>query len=189
MELLNHLTDEEVVNHIKRQKSKEGCALLYRRYAHLVFGWCLRYLKNQSDSEDAVMDIWEHLMLNLGKYEVKDFKNWLFLVTRNHCFQLLRGKTRILVDELHSEKKTSENVDSLLEDHLRIEQLEDTLHEEIENLKDEQRICINLFYLQGKSYKEISESTGFDSKLVKSYIQNGKRNLGLKLQSLFKGQS
>jgi RNA polymerase sigma-70 factor (ECF subfamily) len=47
----------------------------------------------------------------------------------------------------------------------------------IETLGDEQKQCVKLFYLQEKCYKEITESTGFDMNKVKSYIQNGKRNL------------
>ncbi|HEY0653572.1 MAG TPA: sigma factor-like helix-turn-helix DNA-binding protein, partial [Chryseosolibacter sp.] len=47
----------------------------------------------------------------------------------------------------------------------------------IETLPEEQRQCVKLFYLQKKCYKEITELTGFELNKVKSYIQNGKRNL------------
>ena len=47
----------------------------------------------------------------------------------------------------------------------------------IEELQDEQKQCVELFYIRKKPYQTIVESTGFEMKKVKSYIQNGKRNL------------
>jgi RNA polymerase sigma factor (sigma-70 family) len=53
----------------------------------------------------------------------------------------------------------------------------ETLKKCIDQLKDEQKECIKLFYLEEKCYQEIAESTSYELKKVKSYIQNGKRNL------------
>jgi RNA polymerase sigma-70 factor (ECF subfamily) len=47
----------------------------------------------------------------------------------------------------------------------------------IEKLGSEQKSCVELFFIQQKCYQEITDLTGFDFKKVKSYIQNGKRNL------------
>ena len=51
----------------------------------------------------------------------------------------------------------------------------------LEELNPEQKQCLILFYLEKKSYQEISENTGFSLMQVKSYIQNGKRNLKILL--------
>ncbi|MDH3649121.1 MAG: RNA polymerase sigma factor [Saprospiraceae bacterium] len=181
-----HLTDEQMIEQIKQSGSMEAFGTLYQRYAHVLLGWCLRYLKQQSDSEDAVMDIIEQLLKNINKYEIKNFRNWLFLVARNHCYQRLRGRTEILIDDLNQEKNDGADMESDVEWHLKNEKIENALHEEIENLNQEQKTCIILFYLQNKSYKEIVDTTGFQLSKVKSYIQNGKRNLRLKLEVLRK---
>ena len=51
----------------------------------------------------------------------------------------------------------------------------------MELLNPEQKQTVELFYLQEKSYKEIVDQTGFSMNDVKSYIQNGKRNLKIML--------
>jgi len=181
MKVVTDMSDQQLVTHIKQTGDRQGFAILYRRYAHLIFGWCLRYLKNQEASEDAVMDIMEQLMQNLQRYEIQDFKNWLFLVTRNHCFMRLRGQTHVLVDDL-SRMDGEEVMENDQELHLHIEQRENDLHEAIEGLKGPQKECIVLFYFKKKSYREITDLTGYDEKKVKSYIQNGKRNLRLSLE-------
>lgn len=184
MQAVSEMTDEHLIVHIKKTGDKQGFSILYRRYAHLLMGWCLRYLKDQTSSEDAVMDIMEQLIQNLHRYEIKDFKNWLFLVTRNHCYMRLRGQTHVLIEDL-SKLDGQEVMENHEEVHLNIERQENNLHEAIEALKGPQKECIILFYFKQKSYKEIADLTGFDEKKVKSYIQNGKRNLRLGLETDF----
>jgi RNA polymerase sigma factor (sigma-70 family) len=55
------------------------------------------------------------------------------------------------------------------------------LNEALKSLAEKQRICVELFYLQEKSYNEVAEITGFTMNEVKSFIQNGKRNLKIYL--------
>jgi DNA-directed RNA polymerase specialized sigma24 family protein len=52
-----------------------------------------------------------------------------------------------------------------------------TLERCVEQLPEKQKLSIDLFFLKEKCYKEIVEFTGFSLNDVKSYIQNGKRNL------------
>lgn len=186
MESVIELTDEQLIQQIVSTGDKKGFALLYKRYAHLLLGWCLRYLKDQEASEDAVMDIMEQLIQNLHRYKIKDFKNWLFLVTRNHCFMKLRAKASTLYDDL-SNVGEDDFVENDEDSPLIIEKQELLLHEAIEKLDEEQRICIVLFYFKKLSYKEIVDSTGYEAKKVKSYIQNGKRNLRIALQDRLSG--
>lgn len=150
---------------------------LYQDYMHLVFGLCLKYLKNKVEAQDAVIEIFEELVIKLKKHEVDNFKSWLYVLAKNHCLMKLRKqKTRGHEEEIgdvfmestsfaHHEEETP------LEDNL------DKLKSCIEKLKDEQRQCVDLFFLQQKCYKEIEELLAIDIKKVKSYIQNGKRNL------------
>ncbi len=183
MAIAEQLTDEQVIEHIRSSGSREGFAILYRRYAHIMLGWCLRYLKDSEASQDAVMDIMQQLLENLNNYEIKNFKNWLFLVTRNHCFMKLRGKTTVLIEDVNRIDST-DFVESTLEEHLNNERTENALHEAIEDLSPGQKECIVLFYFKKKSYKDIEEITGYELKKVKSYIQNGKRNLRISLEEV-----
>lgn len=182
MQTLSQLTDEQLIEQIKSSGDRDGFRFIYERYSHVILGWCMRYLKQQAASEDATMDIMEQLIKNIDRYNISNFKNWLFLLTRNHCFQKLRGKTTVLMEDLSQIDDGFMESDG--EEHLKTERIEEALHEEIENLNQEQKECIVLFYLKKKSYKEIVDLTGYEMSKVKSHIQNGKRNLRLSLESI-----
>lgn len=158
---------------------------LYERYMHLVFGVCLKYLRDEEDSKDATMQIFEKLIAELRIHEVKNLGSWLHSLTRNHCLMVLRAhrhhghQTTIRLSDGDVELDLAahpEYEDESLE--YRLVQMEHGFGE----LPAEQKQCLELFYLERKSYREISDLTGFDLKQVKSYLQNGKRNLKLYLE-------
>ncbi|MEM9025203.1 MAG: sigma-70 family RNA polymerase sigma factor, partial [Bacteroidota bacterium] len=160
--------------------------LRYWRQLPMVFGVCMKYLKNEADSNDAVMDIFEVVCEDLFKYTVKHPRSWIYMVARNHCLARLgRNKTRQKhhqqYEETEREFMESAGTIHLTEVGERERQLTD-LEACIEALKDQQRTCIRLFYLQEKCYRDIADKTGFALSKVKSYIQNGKRNLKLCLE-------
>ncbi|HNP97451.1 MAG TPA: RNA polymerase sigma factor [Bacteroidia bacterium] len=179
------LTDLELVA-LYKQGDKNALGVLFKRYTHQLFGVCLKYLKDTDESKDAVMSIFEKLQSDLFKHEITFFKSWLYAVTRNHCLMILRSRKGIFhqsVDEEGSGLEVME-MHSLWhpDDALEKETTYRKLEEAIKKLKEEQRICIDLFYLQEKSYKEVCDITGFTMLNVKSHIQNGKRNLKIILE-------
>jgi len=157
--------------------------LLFERYSHLVFGLCMKYLKNTQDAEDAVMGIFEKLMTDLHKHDVKDFKNWLYRVSKNHCLMILRkNKVDDRATENIMHEKKQEFMEILfgahhLNNEMDVEGILISLHDAVNSLREEQKTCIELMYFEKCSYQEIAEITGYELKNVKSYIQNGKRNL------------
>lgn len=168
--------DAALLVQYKSTGSLEVLGVLYNRYMHLVYGVCLNYLKEEEASKDAVMQIFEELILKLKMHEVQNFKSWLHVLTRNHCLMVLRKSAKNHTVSI--EDTFVENTDFV---HLDIEDTKEkqlTVMEKcMETLPQEQRISVDLFYLQEKCYKDVAEETGFDLLKVKSYIQNGKRNL------------
>ncbi len=174
-------TDEELIRLFQTRKDSRYLGLLFKRHLHEVLGNCLYFLKNQQDSEDACMEVFELISKTLKKNKLPDhFRNWLFIVTRNHCIKRLKGRMKERVQDFSeiNEHFFVENEDA--ETLIREERIENLTHA-IEELKEDQRKCIVLFYLQNKSYKEIEAMTSYDLNQVKSFIQNGKRNLKAKL--------
>ena len=172
--------DEELL--ILYQDSEDIAFLgeLYDRYIHLVFGVCMKYLKDQQESEDMSMQIFEKLIVAAKVHQIKNFKSWLHVLARNECLMLLRsGKYKR--DQTSTTIKEEDVMESPYVLHLNGEErLESNLVElekAIETLPDEQKRCIKLFYLHQKCYKTIALETGYEINKVKSYIQNGKRNL------------
>ena len=158
---------------------------LFKRYTGFVFLVSMKYLKDEGRSKDAVMQVFEKLFTDLLKHEIDNFKPWLHTVVRNHCLGLLRKEQskRKNEDKLKTELYFME---SEQDDHLIMEQEHENkinnLKKALKQLKPEQKQCVELFYLHEKSYKEVMELTGFSIKNVKSYIQNGKRQLKIILE-------
>jgi RNA polymerase sigma-70 factor (ECF subfamily) len=142
-----------------------------------VFGLCFKYFKNEEESKDAVMQIFEKLMTDLHKHEVKNFKSWLYSVSKNHCLMALRKRKTVNRHEKEYQIFAGNHMESDEELHLNYEDKLNRLEEGMKGLNTEQQTCIELFYLKQKTYQEVTEITGYTIKQVKSYIQNGKRNL------------
>jgi len=170
-------SDLELVTLFKESGNNSYFGELFKRYSHLVFGVCMKYFKDEDDSKDAVMQIFEKLPEDLKRHKITNFKGWLHSVAKNHCLMELRTKAarHEKDNELVKDFEIFMEYDSEL--HLEKEQELVNLEEAIKKLKEEQKVCIELFYLQEKSYLEVVKVTGYDMNKVKSCIQNGKRNL------------
>ncbi len=174
----NHeeVTDNQLIISYKNSHDLEILANLYGRYMHLVYGVCLKYFKDDEQSKDAVMQIFEQLIDKLKIHEVQNFKSWLHVLTRNYCLMSLRksGKHQLV----QADDTVMENLPFPHHENVQDKEKEFVIMEKcIDTLPDEQKQSINLFYLQQKCYKEVVDLTGYDLGKVKSYIQNGKRNL------------
>ena len=174
------MTDEELVNIYKDEKSSLCIEILYERYGHLVMGVSLKYLKKEVDAEDLCMKIFEDLQLKLINHSVLFFKSWLYMVVKNECFMILRkSKKETPVEFIENYAVYSEDeLEKINNKEINFNLLEMSL----ENLKGDQKKCIQLFYLEEKSYNEISELLNLPLTKVKSAIQNGKRNIKIILE-------
>ncbi len=169
-------TDQELLHLYKQSREAEVVGYLFTRYTSLVYGVCLKYLKNREEAQDATMNIFEKLLTILLNHEVTHFKSWLFVTTRNHCLMHLRAQTGKQTEELSPlimESSHAAHLDDEPDWEGNLVKLENC----IGKLIDEQQRCVRLFFLQQKCYQEISTETNYTLKQVKSYLQNGKRNL------------
>lgn len=177
-------TDLELITFYKKDGDLQYLGELYQRYMPMIYGVCLKYLKDREQSKDAVMQIFEKLVSNIHKHDVTNFKSWIYVIAKNHCLMWLRSqKSKGVLSEgleivqnnyvLHHEDDGAE----ILEKNIT------KLEHCIKSLQQEQKVCIDLFYLQKKCYKEIVEITAYDLKKVKSYIQNGRRNLKICMEN------
>jgi len=169
-------TDEDLLLEFKQSNSQDVLAKLYLRYTDLVYGVCLKYLKDGEAAKDAVMNIYTELLQKLAQHEVENFKSWLYVLVKNHCLMQLRKEKKMITVEFQAGVMQSEDfshLDSILSKEQDFKKLEQCL----ERLPVEQKQSIQLFYLENKCYNEIVEQTGMDWNKVRSLIQNGRRNL------------
>jgi RNA polymerase sigma factor (sigma-70 family) len=172
------LTDQEILKRFYADRSNEWLGTLLERYTMLLYGVSMKYLKNPEEARDAVQQIFLKAITELHKYEVSYFSSWLYMIAKNHCLMLLRKpRSGLSVDQVPEPMAIMEDPDPMKDEGL----LND-LEEALLNLGSEQKICIRMFYLEKKSYQTIASETGFNLLQVKSYIQNGKRNLRLLLE-------
>ena len=176
-------TDAELVLAYQQYQKLDVLALLYQRYMELVYGVCLKYLPDEEAAKDAVMNIFEELIQKLRNHEVDNFRGWLHVVAKNHCLMLLRSPKNLKTNSLNeSIVQFEENLH--LNGVMEKEEQLDKMTECMQSLPQEQQRCVELFYLQNKSYNEIVTITGFDWKAVRSYIQNGRRNLKICMEKV-----
>jgi RNA polymerase sigma-70 factor (ECF subfamily) len=172
----NTLTDKELVALYKGSGDMVVLGELYQRYMELVYGVCLKYFKEPETAKDSVIQIFEELVVKLKKHEVDNFKGWLHMVAKNHCLMQLRTPKNLKTVEFKTELVQNEDnvhLNGVLEKEENFQKLEYCLS----TLTPEQQEAIRLFYLEGKCYNEIVEITGQEWNQVRSFIQNGRRNL------------
>lgn len=181
-------TDQQLLENFYRDRNNEWLGILLQRYTLLLLGVCMKYLKNEEDARDSVQQIFLKSITELHKYKVDYFKSWIYMVAKNHCLMKLRdkqGKIPVELTENHiaTPAETTDRQD-VLNDEMTFELMNNSLEE----LNIEQKRCVTLFYLEKKSYNEVSEITGYSTLQVKSHIQNGKRNLKNILEKKLKEQ-
>lgn len=173
------LSDAELILNYRQSGNLALVGDLFKRHTAFTYGVCMKYLKNEDDCNDAVMQIFEKLITDLRKHEVENFRPWLHMVARNYCLMQLRsrktstGNTVSIDENFTGNMELSSNMHPEDDKEIMLEHVDEAL----KTLNEKQRICIDLFYLQQLSYEEVAAKTGFSMNEVKSFIQNGKRNL------------
>lgn len=178
-------TDEDLLDLYKKSGKLDLLGELYARHMHLVYGVALKYLENSDDAKDATMQIFEKLTHELQDQEIRQFKSWLYVISKNHCLMHIRAEKSAgkRLEGLKTEVEFMESVEEIHPIDKEEQSIEQALKECIEKLKAEQKDCIELFYYKKMCYREISDSLGMAEKKVKSFLQNGKRNLKICLES------
>ena len=180
-----YTSDEDILKHYKQTGDKEIFADLFKKHVTVVYGTCLFYLQDKDEAQDATMQLFEKLLLDVNNREIDHFKGWLSFVVRNHCISLIRkqksqSKNIKIYYEFEYQDANLETEESI--GRVGDEQMLEQMKQSLPKLKEGQRICVELFYLKDKSYQEIANETSYSLNEIKSYIQNGKRNLKLLME-------
>lgn len=181
------LPDDELLRLFVEEANERAMEEVFNRYSHLVYGLCLGILRDGEVARDMVLSVFEKLLKSMAGSGVRNLKSWLLVVARNECYLWFR-KAKHKTISLDNEEVNFGNVDGLITeaeeaDPMEKERMLEQVVAGLDKLSTEQNICLNMLYLQGKSYQEISDSTGYTFGQVKSYVQNGKRNLKIMLEN------
>jgi RNA polymerase sigma factor (sigma-70 family) len=181
-----HIEDKQLLEKFYSDGNNQWLGILLQRYTMLLLGVCMKYLKNEEEARDCVQQIFLKTITELQKYKVDYFKSWLYMIAKNHCLMKIRDKQGKIPVELTDKIIHEEDTFETKQEHIDKDTTLQLIEEGLQELNDEHKLCLTLFYLQKKSYHEIAASTGYNPLQVKSYIQNGKRNLKLIVEKKLK---
>ncbi|KGE14808.1 RNA polymerase sigma factor [Sphingobacterium deserti] len=183
------MNEKELLHDYRRTGDVETLGKLYSPYMSLLYGVCYKYLQDQEASQDAVMQIFEQLIEKLRIHEVDSFKSWLYVYARNYCLMELRkGKARTFVDIENHLLESEQKLGATVGDERWTDQDFDSMQSCLATLQEKQGLCVRMFYIEQKCYKDIAEELKIDLNQVKSHIQNGKRNLKICMESRKNGK-
>lgn len=177
-----HITDAELLEKFYTDHDNKWLGILLPRYTLLLLGVCMKYLKNEEDAKDCVQQIFLKIIKELHKYKVDYFKSWVYMIAKNQCLMQIRGNKNAVVELKDAVMGSDEVFEDGKHHHIEKEKLLTRMQESIKQLNAEQQQCVNLFYLEKKSYVEVAKITGYSMLQVKSHLQNGKRNLKLMME-------
>jgi RNA polymerase sigma-70 factor (ECF subfamily) len=175
---LNPIDDIQLLKNYAADGNNHWLGILFKKYQSLLYGVCYKYLQNSEDAKDGVMEIFEKLHLDIGKLDIQHPKSYLYKIAVNHCLMKIRKagikyEYKDILQEGEAAVEWAEIGEDREDSERHLQQLQNCMNK----LKEEQKHCVELFYYQEKSYKEIELQTGWNFKEVKTYIQNGKLNL------------
>jgi RNA polymerase sigma-70 factor (ECF subfamily) len=171
------LSDEDLLNRYNDSGDATYFGILYNRYIPLLYGVCLKYLADAGKAQDAVMQVFENIFPKILQYDIRTFRTWIYSVAKNHCLQILGKEANETFVDFNSEIMESDEILNLLDEEDADEKRKAILRQCIGKLPGGQRIAILRFFMEEMSYRDIVDSEGYTINQVKSYIQNGKRNL------------
>ena len=184
--LHKHISDQELLERFYADRDNQWLGILLERYTLLLLGVCMKYLKNEDLARDSVQQIFLKAITELQKYRVEYFKSWVYMVAKNHCLMQLRdkpGKNTVAIKDSIAAEVEETDKESLLLNERTYEYMSEALKE----LNADQQLCVTLFYMEKKSYQQITEQTGYSMMQVKSHIQNGKRNMRILIEKKMNG--
>ena len=183
--LHKNISDQELLERFYADRDNQWLGILLERYTLLLLGVCMKYLKNEELARDSVQQIFLKAITELQKYRVEYFKSWIYMVAKNYCLMQLRDKPGKNMTEL-KDTIAAEPFEADKEELFLNEKTYEYMAEALKELNQEQQLCVTLFYIEKKSYQQITEQTGFSMMQVKSYIQNGKRNMRILIEKKLK---
>jgi len=176
------MTDQELLDNFYQDHHNHWLGVLFQRYTLLLFGVCMKYLKNEEEAKDSVQQVFLKALTELHKYPVQYFKSWLYMVAKNYCLMKIRERHGKTITDIDRQQIADDSHPAAIHKHLEKDRQLELMSQSLSELNNEQKQCVTLFYLEKKSYQEIASATGYSVMQVKSYIQNGKRNLKLSME-------
>lgn len=178
---LKTLPDTSLIEKFKATGDNEYFSEIFRRHKKKLFEVCFRFSGHVAIAEELTQETFTKAFTNIDQFSGGNFYSWLFAIAKSVCINDLNKRIR-------ENRKIQEGAVEEQNDLERSIVLASHVKTILNGLDPNQRICLKLFYIEGYSYKEVAQITGLSEEMVKSYMQNGKRNFEIQWENLSKNK-
>lgn len=178
-----------------KQGDENGFNFLYEETCKSKYYLALKYMQNEEAAKDVLQDAYIQAFRKLDTLENPEkFASWLGIIVANTAKNALQKKNPMLFSEIVGDQEEEEFEyqieDESIENQPEIaysqRETQELVHELIDSLSEEQRMCILMFHIEGQSISEIAESLGCSENTVKSRLNYGRKNIKGKAEELQK---
>ncbi len=168
---------------------------LVLKYKDMIFSLCYRMLGDYDEANDCSQEIFIKVYRNLNKFKFQSgFSTWLYRIAVNSCKNELsslrfrmKKKSISMENPGYDDKSSGISINDSSSDPVYIyekKEKEILIQRTIDTLKAGEKILIILRDIEGRSYEEIENITGFKAGTVKSKIARAREALREKLKEV-----
>lgn len=157
-----------------RDGRHSALAEVYRCTSAKLFGICLRILKDRSEAEDALQDVYLNVWRKAGSYDPARASpiSWLAALARNRAIDHARSSGRRREDPAELAEAIADDGDTAPDLIDRFEQSQ-RLHGCLDRLDEHQRQAIRAAFLEGFTYSELADRADVPLGTMKSWVRRG----------------
>jgi len=185
---VNNKTDQEIINDVLAGNTA-AYHVLVNRYRNMIYTLVYNILLNREDAEEIAQDAFVKAYTGLAGFKSRSlFSTWLYRIAVNAALNKKKIKTfSISPIEEHPENEQHDGIHTLLEQYENNERKK-FVQLTMQHLKEDERICITLFYLSELQVNEIHELIGISAANIKVLLYRGRKNLYKELEQLLKSE-
>lgn len=176
--------------------NESAFSALYESTQRDMYYIALKYMKNEEDAMDVLQDSYIKAWQSLASLkDPASFRAWFGRIVANTAKNALAKKRPMLFSQLEGENDEGEQFALDIEDEksefqpersYTQKETQELVHELIDSLSDEQRLCILMYHLDDQSIKDIAETFGISENTVKSRLLYGRKAIKAKAEELQK---
>lgn len=176
--------------------NESAFSVLYESTQRDMYYIALKYMKNEEDAMDVLQDSYIKAWQSLATLkDPASFRAWFGRIVANTAKNALAKKRPMLFSQLEGENDEGEQLALDIEDEksefqpersYTQKETQELVHELIDSLSDEQRLCILMYHLDDQSIKDIAETFGISENTVKSRLLYGRKAIKAKAEELQK---
>lgn len=180
---------------LARAGEERGYGFLYEKTYKSKYYLALQYMKNEEEAEDVLQEAYIKAFSKLDTLENPEaFSGWLGMIVANTAKNMLAKKRPLLFSDLAVDDEGEQFEYQIEDNDLEVQpelsytrqETKELVHELIDSLSEEQRLCVLMFHIEGIPISEIARTMECSENTVKSRLNYGRKNLRMKAEDLQK---